>query len=367
MTSKKIIAFLICFFSLSTYSYAQVIFNEDKPELELIWNRVGDFTNSLRSVESAEFSPDGKYVISGSKFGYNLMLWRVTDGYLVWEKVLDTEIEAVTFSPDGKNIALGDEFNNVTVFDLDGNIVQKFSHDAAFDGITWSPDGKYLAGGSEESEKGEVAIWNTENWQQEIILDAGNTVNSLQFSKDSNKLIAAGNKKNTPNKTDGWNRHGFVKAWNVGNEWSEIFDFKAQEESSKSIRFRPDERQFAVAGFAKEIKIFSFPDAEELFRIESDHNIEAIAYHPEGNFLFAGGHGERMQVYETADYEQVHSFPSKRVEYIDFSNDGRLMVTGHEDGGLVRLYMLISKVQTSDDYQRLSNEILNNKDLDESH
>jgi WD40 repeat protein len=184
-------------FILFTYEplHAQIIFRTNKPDIKHLWSRVADFSPTLRSVEAAEISPDGKYVISGSKFGYYLMLWRVADGYLMWEHVMDAEIEAVTFSSDGQFVAAGDEAYTVNVFDLEGKPVKKLDHDAAFDGITWSPNGKYLAGGSE---KGEVVLWNTRTWNKTLILEAGNTVNSLQFTKDTRKLIAAGNKLNNP-------------------------------------------------------------------------------------------------------------------------------------------------------------------------
>ncbi|NJO02778.1 MAG: hypothetical protein HC880_14845, partial [Bacteroidia bacterium] len=110
---------------------------------------MADFSPTLRSVEAAEISPDGRMVISGSKFGNYLMLWRVADGFLLWEHVLDAEIEAVTFSPDNQYIAAGDEANQVTIWNLKGEQVQTLTHDVAFDGLTWSPDGKYVAGGSE--------------------------------------------------------------------------------------------------------------------------------------------------------------------------------------------------------------------------
>ncbi len=343
----------------NTVSYGQIIFREDRPVVKEVWQRVADFSPTLRSVEAAEISPDGKTVISGSKFGYYLMLWRVADGALIWEKVMDAEIEAVTFSPDGKYIAAGDEAYTVNIFDMQGNMVQTLDHDCAFDGITWSPDGKYVGGGSE---KGEVILWNTKSWKKERILDAGSTVNSLQFSRDSKYLIAAGNKKNSDGK-EGWDRHGFVKAWDVTNNWNVLFDIKVQEQSSKSVRFHPDEKSFAVAGFANQVKVFSFPEVKELAVIDLPEKIEAIAFHPEGKFLFAGGHGDVMRIYNTAQYQNVSEFACRRVEYIHFSQDGRLMVTGHEDSGLLILYIMISKVQTSDDYQKLCNEILNNKDI----
>lgn len=339
--------------------YGQIIFREDRPVVKEVWQRVADFSPTLRSVEAAEISPDGKTVISGSKFGYYLMLWRVADGALIWEKVMDAEIEAVTFSPDGKYIAAGDEAYTVNIFDIQGNMVQTLDHDAAFDGITWSPDGKYVGGGSE---KGEVVLWDTKSWKKERILSAGSTINSLQFTRDSQYLIAAGNKKNSDEK-EGWDRHGFVKAWDVKNKLKVLFDIKAQKQSSKSVRFHPDEKSFAVAGFANQFKVFSFPEAEELAAVDLPEKIEALDFHPEGNFLFVGGHGDEVRIYNTAHYAQVAEFPCRRVEYIDFSRDGRLMVTGHEDSGLLILHMMISKVQTSDDYHKLSNEILNNKDL----
>ncbi len=355
----KMFTFGFILFAANANINAQLIYGEKAPIIKPIWDRVADFSPTLRSVEAAEISPDGKYVISGSKFGYYLMLWRVADGFLVWEKVLDAEIEAVTFSPDGKFIAAGDESYDLSVFDLEGNRVHMLEHDAAFDGITWSPDGKYLAGGSE---KGEVVLYNTTTWTKEKILKAGETVNSLQFSKDSKKLIAAGNKMN-PNPTHEWDRHGFVKAWDVPNDFKVGFEINAQEKSSKSVRFSPDQKSFAVAGFANQVKLFSFPEAKELAAFDVPEKLEAIEFHPEGNFLFAGGHGDDMHVYSTKTLQQISTVPAKRVEYIHFSPDGRIMVTGHEDGGLITLYMFITTLQSSGDYQKLSNEILNNKDL----
>ena len=352
---------LLGFFFVALPAISQediVIFKEDKPDIKLLWSRMADYSPTLRSVEAAEFSPDGKYVASAAKFGSYFMLWRVADGYLYWEKIMDAEVEAVTFSPDGQYIATGDEANMVTIFNLKGEVVKVLQHDAAFDGITWRPDGKYVGGGSEN---GKIVLWNTRTWEKEIVLDAGGTVNSLQFTKDSKKLIAAGNRRDPGNRDAP--RHGFVKSWDVANDWAVIFDFRAQDRSTKSVRFHPGEKSFAIAGFANQVKVYTYPEHKELAVFNFEKKLEAVEYHPEGNFLFAGGHRSEMVVYNTKNYEEVMRFPCRRVEYIDFSDDGRLMVTGHEDSGLLSLYMLWSKLSGEDHYDILQRQILNNKDL----
>ena len=169
----------------------------------------------------------------------------------------------------------------VTVYDLEGNPVKVFEDDAGIDGITWSPDGKYLAAGSE---KGAVLLWNTDTWEKKT-LDAGTTVISLEFTKDSKKLIAAG-KGQVPGEDDSY---GSVISWDVANDWEVIFEIRAQEHSVKSVRLSPDEKTFAVSGAGKQLQIFSFPDAKELTTIDLPDYLEAVAYHPEGHFIFAGG------------------------------------------------------------------------------
>lgn len=91
-------------------------------------------------------------------------------------------------------------------------------------------------------------------------------------------------------------RHGFVKAWNVPDAFNVIFEIRAQERSTKSVHFHPDEYQFVIAGFANQVKVFSSPRAEELAVINVSEDLEAISFHPEGNFLFLGGYGADMHM-----------------------------------------------------------------------
>ena len=52
--------------------------------LEPVWSRVADALGEIGSVESAEFSPDGKHIISGTKYDNSVIMWRTSDGTELW-------------------------------------------------------------------------------------------------------------------------------------------------------------------------------------------------------------------------------------------------------------------------------------------
>lgn len=98
---------------------------------------------------------------------------------------------------------------------------------------------------------------------------------------------------------------------------------------------------------------------------QGDLKIEAVSFTPDGHFLVSGGHQKSISFYSIKNFDLVHQLSSARTEYIDFSNDGRLMLTAHEDSGLLSLYLFLSDYQNHQDYHKVADEQLNNRDLKE--
>jgi len=339
------------------------IYNTDAPEILNIWHRIGDFSPKLRAVESAELSPDGRLAVSGSKFGYKVMLWNTADGSLVWENAHDSEVECVVFSPDGKRIATGGEDFMVRIWDVaTGEQLASWEHDGGLDGITWSHDGSLIASGSEA---GDAWLWNGSDYSLIGKIKTGSTINSLRFTKDDAYLAVGGNNQIKDPQSQNTIYKGFASLIEVKTQ-KVIREYNGMEGSVKSVRISPDEQFLATGGFDKTARIFDFKTGELLHTYERPLRVEAVDFTPDGQYLAIGGHELQITFIRMSDFKEVSQLATPRTEYIHFSRDGRLMLTAHEDSGLVSLYMFLSNVQQGATYHKLADEQLNNRDLNKN-
>lgn len=158
------------------------------------------------TIYSVAFSPDGKYVATGS-FDKLAKLWEAATG-----KDLRTFggtqghqnlVLSVAFSPDGKAIATGSQDNNAKVWDVPtGGHLLAFTHADSVNGVSLSPDGKVIAGAGKD---GTVKLWNPADGKM-IINIAGHVgpVNAVAFSADGKTIASSGADKT-------------VRFWNVAD------------------------------------------------------------------------------------------------------------------------------------------------------
>ena len=361
---NKFSAIAILILSFSSIASAQQtlpsMYAKDIPIIQNVWHRVGDYSEGLRSVEAAEISADSKLIVSGAKFGYAVMLWRTADGALLWEKAHESEVECVTFSPDAKYIATGGEDFMVRIWTTeDGEEIKVLEHPSALDGIAWSHNGKILAAGTED---GDLYLWNAETYNQIGKLNVGSTINSIQFTRDNSKILVGGNVQ-TPLADGSNNYNGFAKLVEITN-LKVLVNYTGFEASVKSTRMTRDEKYVATGGFDNKVRLFELETGKLVKTFYEPYRIEAIEFTPDGQYLFSGGHDHQIRIYRMSDFDMVHTIPTPRTEYIDFSDDGRLLLTAHEDSGLISLYMMISITNKIPGlYNEMSKRQLNNRDM----
>ncbi|MCX6065371.1 MAG: hypothetical protein NT121_06410, partial [Chloroflexi bacterium] len=110
------------------------------------------------SVSSVAFSPDGKYVVSGS-WDKTARVWETGTGKEIARITLDGGVSSVAFSPDSKYVVSGSDDNTARVWEVaTGKEISRMTHNSGVTSVTFSPDGKYVISGSWD---GAIRIWST--------------------------------------------------------------------------------------------------------------------------------------------------------------------------------------------------------------
>ncbi|KIJ46753.1 hypothetical protein M422DRAFT_131939, partial [Sphaerobolus stellatus SS14] len=109
-------------------------------------------------VKSVSFSPDGRYIASGSD-DHTVRLWSVETGMPTgmpigqpYEGHTDW-VRSVSFSPDGRYIVSGSDDDTVRLWSVETGmpVGQPYEgHTYSVRSVSFSPDGRYIASGSDD-------------------------------------------------------------------------------------------------------------------------------------------------------------------------------------------------------------------------
>ena len=110
------------------------------------------FQGHTGPVSSVSWSPDGRYLLSGS-WDHTVRLWEVFSGKCLRTFEADTDIvESVAWSPDGRYALSGGQFATLRLWDVSsGKCRRTFEgHTQSVNSVSWSPDGRFAISGSED-------------------------------------------------------------------------------------------------------------------------------------------------------------------------------------------------------------------------
>ncbi|WP_179957646.1 WD40 repeat domain-containing protein [Exilibacterium tricleocarpae] len=316
--------------------------------LNHIWSRLADLNGELGSVESAEFSPDSRYIVSGTKFDNSVRIFRTADGHQLWEHTLAQEIERVAWTRDGRQVCSVSEDGMLNVFDVDtGRIVFSHEHGNGIDGLSASHDGKYLVTGRERiNGKGVSKVFRTGDWSLVKELPHPGTVNELDFSSDDKYLAAAGDFHVRIWRVSDWKLHKEIK-----------LDKKHYFTDAKHIyintRFNPDDSLLAVGATQGYVYFIDVDTGEIIRRMnKSGQKTETVEWTKDGRYFLVAGHGSSIDFFKVehilnrdigndAIPYALRAPVTDSLEYMDFNAAGTLLTTAHQDG-TVQLWTFMS-------------------------
>ena len=122
------------------------------------------FSRHTGRVSSVTYSPDGRYIVSGS-WDKTVRVWDAETGEPIRELPCNDDVNGIAFSPDGHHIAAALDDSTVRIWDSTtwepaGSPLR--GHDGGIRCIAYSPDGRRMVSGNWN---GRICVWSTETPQ----------------------------------------------------------------------------------------------------------------------------------------------------------------------------------------------------------
>ena len=247
------------------------------------------------SAKSAAISPDGRTVGS---LGGTIKLWDVASGHLL--RTFTGSAESVAFSPDGRT-ALSGGFDGINLWDIaNRHKIRAFTWDSKSKwicSVAFSPDGRTALSGDN---MGAFELWDVASGR-EIRTFTGNSgyfdsvvrtdfVSSVAFSPDGHSVLSGNGRR--------------IKLWDVASgRLLRIFEL----DYGGAVAFSLDGRSVLSKGADNTVKLWDISNASTLWdRMRSS---------------VMGGNEPRTFAGHSSD-----------VNSIAFSLDGRIVLSGSDDG-----------------------------------
>jgi WD40 repeat protein/tetratricopeptide (TPR) repeat protein len=310
---------------------------EDLQELKV--NEISIFKGHTKQVNSIEFSPNGKYLVSGSDDNI-VKLWDMKgkkidelspNGNSKEDKSSES-IKRVRFSPRGTHTISASSSGQIKLWNLNENTVRSQTGQGTVTTLAFSGNGQYIASNS----YGIIKIWDYSLRELQSFKGHDSLVNDISFAIDNQKIISGSADKS-------------IKIWKIDTATFPSED--AHTGFVNSISFSPDGKSILTAGRDSTVKIWQI-DSDEvktLFRHVGD--IKKVGFSPDNQTIISISDQAKPQegpVYlwsrKGEFLKDIRSFP-----YIDpdfqFSEDSKLLMVRDKSSSVGLWNMNAQEVQ----------------------
>ncbi len=294
-------------------------------------------------VYCVTFSPDGRYLVSGS-VNRQVNVWEVgTTKLSDYMKGHTKFVWSLAFSPDGKTLASASGDGTVFLWNMEkrSHFRIEESHYAIvlpLYGVAYSPQNDYFAAGCAD---GVVRLWSTTSKRPPWKLKGHKSeIYSVAFSPDGRFLASGGNDST-------------VRIWNVADKCEEEILSRPGCRVT-SVAFSPNGCLLAYASTNTHIYIVNLADGES--QILSGHQdlVWSIAFSPDSRLLISGANDRSVRLWEVESGQQIQILEGHQndVNSVAFSPDGLLAASASDDR-TVRVWDLSLLNERPETYLRL--------------
>ncbi|GAX37046.1 NB-ARC domain-containing protein [Nodularia sp. NIES-3585] len=284
------------------------------------------FTETMSSLVSVRFSPDGQFFATGLMNG-EIRLWQTSDtkqlhiyrGHTAW-------VWAFTFSPDSKTLVSGSADNTIKVWNIATGECQRTlkEHKNKVYSVAFSPDGRILASASEDET---IKLWD---------LTTDNSLQTLDGHTDcvwSVTFQPSTLTENTPLLLASGSADSKIKLWDI-NTGECVKTFKGHSGDVRSVAFSPNGQKLASSSEDKTVKLWDINtgQCEQTFTGHTK-KIYSVRFNPNGETLASCGEDRTIRLWNIRLGEccQILEGHYSQVWAIAYSLDGRTLISCSDD------------------------------------
>jgi WD40 repeat protein/serine/threonine protein kinase len=294
------------------------------------------FTAHDQAIQSVAFSPGGHRFATASWDG-TVKVWdfdpqREADKHPLLHSLPGHQggVQCVAFSPDGQHLASAGGDNAVRVWELavGRQILVLGGHAGAVRCVAYSPDGQCLASASDIS----VRIWEASTGREKLTLSKHRAqVMSLAFSSDGRWLASATEDITTKGDCE-------LKVWDAqtGREAITLYDHVA---GVNCVTFSLDGRRLASAGVDGNVKLWDLASGQEALVLRGHRGgVSSVAFSRDGNRIVSASWDCTVRVWNATPLERETKQEACSlighdggVHSVAFSPDGRYLASTGAD------------------------------------
>ena len=311
-----------------------------KPPPTQLAARGGQLVRTLKghtnAVLSVAVSPNGKYIVSGSA-DWSVILWEAESGRRIHDYIGHGQglinfltsrvggVNSVAFSPDGKYIVSGSDDLTLKVWDHKTKELNSTAkgHKMSVSSVAFSPDGKYIVSGSFDQT---LKMWNNKLMYLIRTIEASSQADwvcaiSITVSPDSRNIVSGSG-------------DGTLKLWEAANGQL-IYTLKGHKDAVNSLAFSPDGNYIVSGSRDKTLKLWNALDGRLIHTMEGHkYWINSVAFSPNGKHIVSGSVDKTLMLWEAKGACQpISTIKGHKgiVSSVAFSPDGKYIVSGSED------------------------------------